>query len=66
MGQVRFVPKVNMAWLHPCIDGVAEAGMGEAQEDMIGLAVAVGSCRIIRNINLVSSCGSWHTAPKTL
>lgn len=29
LGQVRFVPKVNMAWLHPCIDGVAEAGIEE-------------------------------------
>lgn len=29
LGQVRFVPKVNMAWLHPCIDGVAEARMEE-------------------------------------
>lgn len=61
------MPKINVVGLNPCADAVAEARMEEKLgEDSIGPTVALGSCHIIRNIYLVSSSGSWHTAPKTL
>ena len=65
LGQVRFVPKVNVAPAL-CWYSCRDPDGGEAQEDSIGPIVAVGSCPIIRNMYVVSSSGSWHTAPKTL